>query len=331
MKRRAYLRPPLAQISQYPIRYDMGKHSNKLFLPPWLRKSLRFFRRCTQHRPVVEAPVVLSMDLNTPLSPELSRRPFPEPGAAEVCLTDGDDASLRLAESNIAANIPWMQDLGRESAASGFVSTRRLRWGCAGDIEALLASSGNSLSSSSPCDGGDSPWEVIVGSDIAAFPYASAYDDLLQTIAALAKSIRKFQSATSGSDGKGLGEEHRHSCSNAANSQPSGSNNEKHRSHCSATCKEGKRSKRTAPAATSEHKLNANASSRRGQRLTEEGEATGAGKVVVLLAHKQRHDSEEAFFRAAKESLGASVDLGEEDVHPDFRDSGIRLHMFVVD
>lgn len=143
-------------------------------------------------------------------------------------MTDGDEQSLTLTQDNIDANVqslsrrqgphtpPCCRDqqqpqdaspgdnddndiLKRSSGAShaagggaggrreqpsdrAKISVRKLRWGCEDDMRAVgCCSSGD--------DGGCRPsWDVVLGSDIAALPYASAYGDLLRTIVSLVSS-----------------------------------------------------------------------------------------------------------------------------------------------
>ncbi|CAN0487182.1 unnamed protein product, partial [Hapterophycus canaliculatus] len=160
--------------------------------------------------------------------------------AAEVCLTDGDEESLRLTEKNVRANLPSNQkaeaelhasrrtpgrtgndkannteakggdggrsgvhngvgtgDSGADGADSGGrpqasdhaakILVQKLRWGCADDMQAAGCPGEGEGSGSGSCG----PWDVVLGSDIAALPYASAYDDLLQTIVSLVNSNNK--------------------------------------------------------------------------------------------------------------------------------------------
>lgn len=191
-------------------------------------------------------------------------------------LTDGDDGSLRLAQTNVTANLPSINVPNRPPAA---VYTQKLRWGNSADIENLHG------------DGmGAESWDVIVGSDIAAFPYASAYTDLLYTIVSLANV--RLQS-----DGRVV---------------------ENNRNDCG-------KSTLPAPAAGWQE-----LAGKTGEGMGREGGARGRN-VVVLLAHKRRHISEETFFEAARDALGDGGSLGVGDIHQDFRDAGIRLYMYTVE
>lgn len=229
----------------------------------------------------------------------MQRTTLLDSGAGEVCITDGDEDSVRLAEANVRENLPWArhgtrtrgcdtQETGgaaveelrvssvphvcnardgvdgdstqRPSRGAGLagdaggdrserdrhdreaetgrasapvVTVRRLLWGDRADMEAA----------------GGGPWDVILGSDIAALPYASAHDDLVQTIVSLAE---------------------------------------------------------------------------RGQTTAE----PSSHGVVVLLAYKRRHASEGAFFEALERYVGSGVELGESELHPDFKSAGITLRMY---
>lgn len=206
---------------------------------------------------------------------------FPENG-------DGSDSLRLTGASRAAAAAAASADArgGRKpSDQSAKISARKLRWGCEDDMRAAGCVRGGEESG----DGGDDsvcrPWDVVLGSDIAALPYASAYGDLLQTIVSLVH------------------------CGRGANATPL------------LPRKAG-----DAP----EEAMDT------GER--EEAEETDSGRktrpVVVLLAHKRRHVSEEAFFEDLKERLGGKQsvrEMGEGDIHADFRGTGIRLHMFQVD
>eukprot|EP00903_Cladosiphon_okamuranus_P011220 g10586.t1 len=253
-------------------------------------------------------------------------------GAAEVCLTDGDEQSLRLTQENVHANLPSWTDrqsshalplpsdrqrqpqesppgddegdfskpVGAGSLAAGGgagdrqkpsdrpakISVKRLRWGCEDDMRAVSSPGGDGDGNGN--DGSRGPWDVVLGSDIAALPYASAYGDLLRTILSLVN------------DGEG-GE----AGDNIVPSVP------------------GKVGDTLREASNGDTRKVPGKAGRRPRR-----------RVVVLLAHKRRHVSEEAFFEELQEKLGGETcvqEMGEGDIHPDFRGTGIRLHMFVVD
>eukprot|EP00752_Nemacystus_decipiens_P017883 g16032.t1 len=242
-------------------------------------------------------------------------------GAAQVCLTDGDEQSLQLTQENVDANLGPSSDqqsphtspggdqqqphngadnsdssksAGASHASDGgcsgrrntadrtpTISVKKLRWGCEDDMRDVgRCSRGDG-------DGGSClPWDVVLGSDIAALPYSSAYGDLLRTIVSLVNSGR----------GGGEGE-------SAASSLP-----------------------RNVGDAT-EEAVNRDAA-REGTEDVEERR-----RVLVLLAHKRRHVSEEAFFEDLAERLGgerSAREMGEGDIHTDFRGKGIRLHMFEI-
>lgn len=74
------------------------------------------------------------------------------------------------------------------------IVVQKLRWGCAGDMQAAGCTGGGDGDRD---NGSLGTWDVVLGSDIAAVPYASAYDDLLRTIVSLVNSSSK------GSGGKG--------------------------------------------------------------------------------------------------------------------------------
>lgn len=245
-----------------------------------------------------------------------------------MCLTDGDEQSLKLTQENVNANLRpsstrqsprtppcWDQKQQPEDALPGAndsdlskpvgashaacgdgggrpkpsdgsatCSVKRLRWGCEDDIRAVGCPSGDG---DNGAGGSCRPWDVVLGSDIAALPYASAYGDLLRTIVSLVNS---------GRDG-GEGE-------TAAPLSP-----------------------RRVGDATGEA-VNRDAT-REGAEETE-----GRRRVVVLLAHKRRHVSEESFFENLTEKLGGAQcvrEMGDGDIHADFRGAGIRLHMFEID
>lgn len=248
-----------------------------------------------------------------------------------MCLTDGDEQSLKLTQENVDANLqpsssrqspqtpPACDEQQPEGAAaatpsngdfskpveashaagedgggrskhssdrSASISVQRLRWGCEDDMHAVGCPSRDR-------DGGDDdgsscrPWDVVLGSDIAALPYASAYGDLLRTIVSLVNS------------GKGGG--------NGENAAPP--------------------SARKDSDATGEVR-------HRGAARESAQEMERRRRVVVLLAHKRRHASEEAFFEDLTEKLGGEQsvrEMGEGDIHADFRGTGIRLHLFDVE
>ncbi|CAM9756612.1 unnamed protein product [Scytosiphon promiscuus] len=157
--------------------------------------------------------------------------------SAEVCLTDGDEGSLRLTEINVRANLPSDRTAdaelcssrqapgtaggddatdtnepeggvsgrgkardgasdadagGRQHAAdrAAKISVQKLRWGCAEDMRAAAGCPGEDGAGAS-CG----RWDVVLGSDIAALPYASAYDELLRTILSLVNSKNKTGSS----------------------------------------------------------------------------------------------------------------------------------------
>lgn len=163
------------------------------------------------------------------------------------------------------------------------VSVRKLRWGSSADIEACCRSGDDAV-----------PWDVVLGSDIAALPYASAYGDLLQTISSLV---------------------HHNRCTLG-----SGSREEKAIEGVKAAAE-------VEPVAGGGGFCSTNRSREVGERR----------RVVVLLAHKRRHVSEDAFFDGVRQELvgegcvDSCQELGDDDVHTDFRGMGIRLHAFTVD
>ncbi|CAM9792327.1 unnamed protein product [Ectocarpus sp. 6 AP-2014] len=287
-------------------------------------------------------------------------------GAAEVCLTDGDEESLKLTQRNVTDNL--RPDFSRRSprtasccdqqqaqdataaeeertgcnadskggstnsveisadrrppqATAATISVQKLRWGCADDMHAAgvpLGGDGDSGSSRA--------WDVVLGSDIAALPYASAYGDLLQTIVSLVNNTKGSGRGnhTAPSPPRTIsdhvtGEDQNTEISNTAASDS-----------CEALDGSGCESGRGKPAIikTSPMKgLMAEAGRSRSERA-------GRRRVVVLLAHKRRHVSEEVFFEDLREELGGERSVrgtSEDDIHPDFRGTGIRLHMFVVD
>lgn len=169
------------------------------------------------------------------------------------------------------------------------VYVRKLRWGCTGDIEA--------------CRGGSGPWDVVLGSDIAALPYASAYGDLLRTIVSLVKSESPAV-PPAGTRGR-LPLPWREGEVGAFDPEADGG------------CVSGRSPSLSGPSVTSDQECRAEGTGRR---------------VLVLLAHKRRHVSEESFFDKLKGALGPGScrELAEDEVHVDFRGTGIRLHMFEV-
>lgn len=248
-----------------------------------------------------------------------------------MCLTDGDEQSLKLTQENVDANLQswtsrqssnapplscgqqqpqdaspghdesdFSKPVGASHAAGGEagdrpkssdrpakISVKRLRWGCEDDMRAVRFPSGDGdgISDDHSCH----PWDVVLGSDIAALPYASAYGDLLRTIVALVNN---------NGDGCGVGD----------TAVP------------------------TAPRKVGDTLQEA--IDRDTREVTEQAERRTRRRVIVLLAHKRRHVSEEAFFEDLRETLGGEEcvrEMGEGDIHADFRGTGIRLHMFVVD
>lgn len=170
------------------------------------------------------------------------------------------------------------------------ITVRKLRWGCPGDMEA--------------CHGGNGPWDVVLGSDIAALPYESAYDDLRRTIVSFVARSNSNMALTP-----------------AINMCGTGMPGETAAARKADAC-EGDRSALSPLCSVPPVGLDGDSGSGEGRRT-----------VVVLLAHKRRHVSEEAFFEGLEEDLGkrSRRQIGEQDVHADFRGSGIRLHMFAVD
>lgn len=343
---------------------------------------------------------------------------FPSaPGAASVCLTDGDDGSLRLARRNVSANLlpaprqhprapprdrPAQEEhsrtttINRSSIASivcsevndkvttgaseldrgddaedchherqrvpPAVSVRKLRWGFPDDMEACL-------------EGGGCPWEVVLGSDIAALPYASAHGDLLRTIAFLVSGGRsaaalnsesaaevnaEYATKLDGEEGAKLDID-RENSTDAENAVELGGQGEEGaaKPSCPRACRRG------GPAGGKLCDADSVAGNDSGEGLsppppalllppsvqpprpqprgqpTSPPVASGKGrggkgkgrKVLVLLAHKRRHVCEEPFFEDLRAELGESScrEIEEGDVHPDFRDMGIRLLAYEVD
>ncbi|CAB1117037.1 unnamed protein product [Ectocarpus sp. CCAP 1310/34] len=287
-------------------------------------------------------------------------------GAAEVCLTDGDEESLKLTQRNVTGNLspavcrrspstasccdqqqaqavtaadkertPCNADSTAGStnivespvdrrpplATAATVSVQQLRWGCADDMHAVGVPRRGDGDSGSP-----RAWDVVLGSDIAALPYASAYGDLLQTIVSLVNIT----------DGSGQDKHTAPSPPRTIADHVTGADQNTEISSTAApdSCEpldgSGRESGTGKPAITK-------TSAMKGV-MAEAGrsgsEREGRRQVVVLLAHKRRHISEEAFFEDLKEELGGERSVrgtSEDDIHPDFRGTGIRLHMFVVD
>lgn len=228
--------------------------------------------------------------------------PSSSSGASRVCLTDGDDESLRLTLSNVKANLPTTrtvlkgkdcpphhqhhhdshtasvaaaaeekEDSGKEIYPSPVpvMTVRKLRWGCAADIATALHDGGNGDISDTY------GWEVVLGSDIAAFPYASSFGDLLRTIAALvfASDHRVIPGTTTGK-------------------RPTYPENP-------------------------------------------DPEDGGRGRrVLVLISNKRRHVLEDDFFETLESELGeecSRLPTQEDDIHADFRDEGITIHKYQID
>lgn len=239
------------------------------------------------------------------------------------------------------------------------VFVRKLRWGFPADMEASLGGEGG-------------PWEVVIGSDIAALPYASAHGDLLRTIVFLVNggSAAAFDSESAAElnaenatklDGGNGAEVYVQNGTNADNAIELKGEGEERAAEPSRprACRRGgpgggvlsdadsvagheigtvlsptplasplpplqppppqpRRRQQTSPPVASE----------RGR-----GDEGKGRKVLVLLAHKRRHVCEEPFFEDLRAELGESScrEIGEDDVHPDFRGMGIRLLAFEVD
>lgn len=324
------------------------------------------------------------------LLPPFSLHGFGSIGAAEVCLTDGDEQSVRLTENNVRANFPCDRtadavvcapreapgtagddatnnetnggDSGQGRVHNGIgmgepdadnrsrqhasdhaakIWVQKLRWGCPDDMRAAGCPGADGGS------GSCGPWDVVLGSDIAALPYASAYDDLLRTIVSLVNSNNKSSSSSKVTD----------SCIGmSASSAKSGDNNKDsptepsgatpHVDDCDAAAADsgggrGGHSLGSSPMSNPTPAENitavaaaAAASAAVGRNGSEILQAGGKHQVVVLLAHKRRHASEDTFFEDLRQGLGDEqgvLEIGEEEIHPDFRGSGIRFHMFAVD
>lgn len=183
-------------------------------------------------------------------------------------------------------------------------------------------------------DGDEPSWDVILGSDIAAFPYASAYEGLLRTIVSLATTHRGLRSstATNGTSGGGHAfDETRNESSSSISADLQScagkacENEDGNIGGATEPCDESERGENVLRVGEGELKFATSRGKSAGQVA-----ANKRAKVLVLLAHKRRHDSEDTFFEAASERLGESSDLGDQNLHPDFRSSGIRLHMFTV-
>ena len=250
-----------------------------------------------------------------------------------MCLTDGDDESLRLTRDNVEANTPQgFRKSGRcrQSATAtddgplplavverdagdgdqGFpppaMIVRKLRWGCVDDMAALRLENPR--------------WDVVLGSDIAALPYESSFRDLLRTIVALVEGeggragvVPEPPPSTSPSAAPiALACPERKTISSVrAQETQNGSDGE------------GVKSPPPLPLlddAAKEKCLHED-DSKRGR---------GRGGVLVLLAHKRRHVSEETFFEALKNELGeeSCLPTRADDVHPDFRGEGIVIHKY---
>lgn len=258
----------------------------------------------------------------------------------------------------------------RKRAPAVFV--RKLRWGFHCDMESCLG-------------GGGGPWDVVLGSDIAALPYASAHGDLVRTISFLVNSgsaaaldsesttERNAENGTevnaenapevSGKNGSEVSAEStelegevaaqpRSACAYRGGTRGEGGGGEEPggggvQSEVDSVSGDesgtGLSSRPLAPLLTtslspppppplllpprqpSSPPVPFGGDQRRG------GEGR---KVLVLLAHKHRHVCEEAFFEDLRAELGESSscsEMGEDDVHPDFRGMGIRLLAFEVD
>lgn len=182
------------------------------------------------------------------------------------------------------------------------VSVRKLRWGCSADIRDCGTTCGTS---------NGSPWEVVIGSDIAALPYASAFDDLLRTIVSL---VRDDEDTTSA-----------HTNNSGAIVHPAlfGETRRKQERDGAQT---------TNAEDNQRYQLGSDTPEIVSPATKHQGQRRKPRKVVVLLAHKRRHVSEDAFFDHLNAALGqeSCVHVSEEDVHPDFRGMGICLHMFKV-
>lgn len=282
-----------------------------------------------------------------------------------MCLTDGDEESLKLTQRNVADNlrpavyrrspstasccdqqqaqaataaeertgcnadskggstniVESSVDRRPPPATAAAVSVQKLRWGCADDMHAAAVPRGGDGDSGSP-----RAWDVVLGSDIAALPYASAYGDLLQTIVSLLNTTEGSgqDNHTAPSPPRTIsdhvtGEDQNTKISSTAVPDS-----------CEALDGSGCESGTGKPAITKTSAMKglmAEAGRSRSER-------EGRRRVVVLLAHKRRHVSEEAFFEDLREELGGERSVrgtSEDDIHPDFRGTGIRLHMFVVD
>ncbi|CAM9933485.1 unnamed protein product [Ectocarpus sp. 12 AP-2014] len=300
---------------------------------------------------------------NAPSPASLGHHPL---GAAEVCLTDGDEESLKLTQRNVTGNlspavcrrspstasccdqqhaqavtaaeeertgcnadstggstniVESSVDRRPPPATAATVSVQKLRWGCADDMHTVGVPRGGDGDS-----GSRRAWDVVMGSDIAALPYASAYGDLLQTIVSLVNTT------------EGSGQDN-HTAPSPPRTIADHVTGEDQNTEISSTaapdscealdssgCESGT-GKPAIPKTSAMKGLMAEASRSRSER-------EGRRRVVVLLAHKRRHVSEEAFFEDLEKALGGERSVrrtSEDDIHPDFRGTGIRLHMFVVD
>lgn len=238
------------------------------------------------------------------------------------------------------------------------VSVRKLRWGFPADMDACLGGEGG-------------PWEVVIGSDIAALPYASAHGDLLQTIVFLvnggsaaaldSESAAELnaENATKldGGNGAAVYVQNGTNAENAIELEGEGEERAAEPS-CPRACRRGGPGVRglsdadsvaghesgtisPPPLASPPPLLQPPPPQPRRRQPTSPPVASEKGrgdegkgrKVLVLLAHKRRHVCEEPFFEDLRAELGESScrEIGEDDVHPDFRGMGIRLLAFQVD
>ncbi|CAN0003658.1 unnamed protein product [Ectocarpus sp. 12 AP-2014] len=287
-------------------------------------------------------------------------------GAAEVCLTDGDEESLKLTQRNVTGNlspavcrrspsttsccdqqqaqavtaaeeertgcnadstggntniVESSVDRRPPPATAATVSVQKLRWGCADDMHAVGVPRGEDGDSGSP-----RAWDVVLGSDIAALPYASAYGDLLQTIVSLVNTTEGSgqDNHTAPSPPRTIADHVTGEDQNTEISSTAAPDS------CEALDSSGCESGTGKPAITKMSAMKglmAESSRSRSEREVRR-------RVVVLLGHKRRHVSEEAFFEDLEKELGGERSVrgtSEDDIHPDFRGTGIRLHMFVVD
>lgn len=203
-------------------------------------------------------------------------------GITDVNIAKINDGAVRASSGGVVgdshlSNCRVDDGVGGEGDGSQAFSPRmtvqKLRWGCSGDMEACYSDNGN--------------WDVVLGSDIAALPYASAYGELLRTIVSLVNSERHHGQSLYPASGTFI------------------------------TCTGGGTTTGLSSCAPS---------------IASDRGATKR-KVIVLLAHKRRHVSEDTFFEDLKGELGREncCEIGEQDLHPDFSGSGIRLHLFTVE